>query len=321
MLKNRRLLVFILVLALVFVMAMPASVSAAKAVNVTVNGEQVVWTDAAPFIDSNERTMVPLRAVADALGIDVEWLSKEKCAKFTGTRDITSRDYEMSMEETVEFYINEDSMYTDRTFFLGPEWVDTAVNEVKMDTAPIIRNSRTYAPIRYLAESFGYKVDWDKSTRTVIITDAGSEAFPAEYPGLYAYVIDKMGGTLAASATYSGQTAAMPAKITCLEGNFGGIEYSGSIEFLADGTVNNGILYIGEYSDSGSEETVRYTARRTAAGEKVYHVPFANGNAYFFVEIPDSGYWVMCDHESGFNGWNFTRICEAGSDTIDVTLE
>ena len=36
--------------------------------------------------------------------------------------------------------------------------------------APFIdENGRTYAPIRYLANYFGYTVDWDAATRTVII--------------------------------------------------------------------------------------------------------------------------------------------------------
>ena len=39
-----------------------------------------------------------------------------------------------------------------------------------MDTAAVIANDRTYAPIRYLAEYFGYLVDWDGIDRTVIIT-------------------------------------------------------------------------------------------------------------------------------------------------------
>ena len=39
-----------------------------------------------------------------------------------------------------------------------------------MDTAAVIVNSRTYAPIRYLAEFFGYKVDWDGKTKTVLLT-------------------------------------------------------------------------------------------------------------------------------------------------------
>ena len=39
-----------------------------------------------------------------------------------------------------------------------------------MDTAAGIVSSRTYAPIRYLAEYFGWSVGWDAEARTVLIT-------------------------------------------------------------------------------------------------------------------------------------------------------
>lgn len=41
----------------------------ANGVSVTVNGNAVQWPDAVPFIDEHGRTMVPLRAVADAIGL------------------------------------------------------------------------------------------------------------------------------------------------------------------------------------------------------------------------------------------------------------
>ena len=34
--------------------------------------------------------------------------------------------------------------------------------------------TRTYAPIRYLAEYFGYTVSWDNTTRTAMLQSAGS---------------------------------------------------------------------------------------------------------------------------------------------------
>ena len=40
---------------------------------------------------------------------------------------------------------------------------------IEMDTAAVIRYERSFAPIRYLAEYFGYNVDWDAATRTVLI--------------------------------------------------------------------------------------------------------------------------------------------------------
>ena len=40
-----------------------------------------------------------------------------------------------------------------------------------MDVAPYIKDGRTMLPIRYIAETLGMSVTWDKKTRTVIIED------------------------------------------------------------------------------------------------------------------------------------------------------
>ena len=34
----------------------------------------------------------------------------------------------------------------------------------------IVRNDRTYLPAKYVAEAFGYTVDWDEATKTVKIS-------------------------------------------------------------------------------------------------------------------------------------------------------
>ena len=115
------------------------------AVRVTVGGTPVAWTDVRPYIDENNRTMVPLRAVAEALGMTVSWDAYRREAGFSvGTKTLT-------------FPIGSvDAVKEDGTF-------------IHMDTAAVINANRTYAPVRYLAEYFGYTVDWDAAARTVII--------------------------------------------------------------------------------------------------------------------------------------------------------
>ncbi len=115
-------------------------------IKVSVEGKQVLWKDAEPFIDANNRTMVPLRAVAEALGLTVSWDSQAREAGFSDGK---------------------------RTLFFPIGSSEARTGEggtVVMDTAAVIVNSRTYAPIRYLAEFFGYKVDWDGKKKTVLLT-------------------------------------------------------------------------------------------------------------------------------------------------------
>ncbi len=113
--------------------------------NVTVKGSPVAWTDAVPFIDANSRTMVPLRAVGEALGLTVSWDPQAREASFTDGA------------KTIFFPIDSK---TARTSDGGT---------VEMDTAAVIVDSRTYAPVRFLAEYFGYTVGWNSAARTVTI--------------------------------------------------------------------------------------------------------------------------------------------------------
>ena len=114
-------------------------------IRVDADGASVSWADANPFINENGRTMVPLRAVGDALGLAVDWDANRHEASF-------SRG-----DKTIRFQIGNTSAQT------------SDGNEIIMDTAAVIVNNRIYAPIRYLAEYFGYTVHWDAVNRTVII--------------------------------------------------------------------------------------------------------------------------------------------------------
>ena len=45
-------------------------------------------------------------------------------------------------------------------------------NQTKeMDVAPFLQSNRTFVPIRFIAESFGYKVDWNEKDEIVIISN------------------------------------------------------------------------------------------------------------------------------------------------------
>lgn len=119
--------------------------NAIKPVNVNVGDESVDWTDATPFINSSGRTMVPLRAVGDALGLTVSWDNSAREAVFTDG------------SKTIFFPIGSRTARTSEGSY------------VTMDTSAVIVSSRTYAPVRYLAEYFGYSVGWDNSSKTVMI--------------------------------------------------------------------------------------------------------------------------------------------------------
>ena len=123
-------------------------VNANADVSVTVDGKKVVFPDAKPFIDENGRTLIPVRFVTEDLGATVEWNAQDR-----------------------EVYITKEST---RIMIRIDERNIVVNGKIKtMDTKAIIKEDRTYVPIRYVAEELGATVGWDAATRTVIITTVG----------------------------------------------------------------------------------------------------------------------------------------------------
>lgn len=148
-----------LLTAAMMVVGMNATAFAAD-INVTVDGTPIAWTDAKPFIDENDRTLVPLRPIANGLGLEVGWNDDTNTASFTDG------------ETTAEFVVGSNEYHC----FLND--FDMHVY-VEMDTKPVIKDSRIFAPARYLAECFQYAVGWDQATQTVtLVKNASEEAAP-----------------------------------------------------------------------------------------------------------------------------------------------
>lgn len=129
-------------------------------IHVTVDGTPMVWTDAKPFIDENSRTLVPLRPIANALGLEVDWNDDTNTAAFTDG------------ESTVEFTVGSSELHAFMNDF------DFHVS-LEMDTKPIIAGGRIYAPARYLAESFDCTVGWEDATKSVTIVKTEKPEEPA----------------------------------------------------------------------------------------------------------------------------------------------
>lgn len=140
-------------LAVALVMGCMPFTTFAADISVTAKGAAVEFTDAKPYINSDSRTLVPLRAIAEALDLYVTWDD--------GTKSATFADKEG--RKKIIFVIGEDK-YT---------VVDGDISkEVKMDTEAVVTDDRTYAPARYLAEAFGYNVSWDDINSVVSITES-----------------------------------------------------------------------------------------------------------------------------------------------------
>ncbi len=167
--------------------------AAALDIKVEVDGKPVAFTDAVPFADENHRTMVPLRAVADALGCEVTWSQTMRTARVF-MDDCVSEGFGASsayndgepfhwMEDSaIALYLHTgiDRIFYETVYELYDEDEDELIEEgggagmFAIDTQPVAKNGRIYLPIRAVAESFGYTVSWNAKTATVEIDSDGT---------------------------------------------------------------------------------------------------------------------------------------------------
>ena len=127
------------------VLCLAVFASADSPVTVTLNGEKI---DCASYGQEAEivegRTLVPLRAIFEALGASVERNGE--------TKTVTS-----VLDETeIKLTIGEKALYKNG-------------ETVELDVPAQIMNGRTMVPVRAISESFGVNVEWDGETRTVIL--------------------------------------------------------------------------------------------------------------------------------------------------------
>lgn len=119
---------------------------AAKDISININGEYLE-TPVAPMI-VNDRTMVPFRAIFEALKMEVNWSEKhQKVHASDGTTNII-------------LTIGSDKMV-----------VNTDV--ITLDAAPFISNGYTLVPVRAITEALSCEVGWDGENRVVIIETEG----------------------------------------------------------------------------------------------------------------------------------------------------
>ena len=106
--------------------------------------------DVAPFIDDG-RTMIPLRGLLEEMGAEITW-------------DGTKRKIGITTDKVkIELQIMNDLCYV----------TDSKYGRVRytLDVPPIIKDGRTFIPVRFVTEQLGYNVSWDGETKTVKITE------------------------------------------------------------------------------------------------------------------------------------------------------
>ena len=148
----------VLILLSVF---MPSFSYASSTCSIQIDGVTIP-SDADPIVEDGT-TLVPIGVISGYLGGTSDWNSQTETATVKNG-DVT---IVMTIGSTTATVNGEK-----KTLTLAPRI--TTVNEQG--------GGRTMVPLRFIAEAFGYDVDWDAATRTALINTTGASEEPAEEP-------------------------------------------------------------------------------------------------------------------------------------------
>ena len=108
---------------------------------------ETVNNDVAPVI-RNDRTMLPIRLIAESLGATVAWDGENRVVTITRNKTV------------IKITIDSSTAIVNGV-------------EAELDSPAFIENDRTFIPIRFVSENLGAKVEWIGESRQVIITKIG----------------------------------------------------------------------------------------------------------------------------------------------------
>ena len=117
----------------------------------TVNG--ISNTLDSPPVIKNNRTLLPIRPVVEALGGSVSWDGNER-------KVIISLG-----STTIELWIGKNTARVNG--------ITKPIDSSNSKVVPEIINGRTMLPLRFVTENLGCQLQWDPDTKTITITDQG----------------------------------------------------------------------------------------------------------------------------------------------------
>ncbi len=138
-----------LLFTLLCMLAVTVTASATEDAKVLVNGEYIQMDQKPIFKD--DRILIPVRAVGEALECKVDWNHDTQ----TATLNNGATELNITIGETEMKKIN-----VSRNPIEIP---------IELEVPAFIENGRTMLPLRAVSEALYLDVDWDEETRTVII--------------------------------------------------------------------------------------------------------------------------------------------------------
>lgn len=205
------------------VCALCASMAAAhaqeeKQISINVDNRSVRYTDQVPVIE-DDRVLVPLRDVFNAMGADVEWNGEERSITVSAKDNRTRLIFKV---DDVNF-----KKLNFVTLF------ETKAEDLTCDVAPKIINDRTMLPLRVVSENFDADVNWDADTYTVTIASKqlkaalGVEKYDDAAYAAYNEKVPNIALSADKDTVSAGETVTLSVDLTKVSG-FESLEFSGA---------------------------------------------------------------------------------------------
>jgi len=121
-------------------------------ITILVNNSEI-YSDVKPFV-SNGTTYVPLRFISEALNTD----------SITWNKSVQSVTIKKGIN-TLNFFINKNYAFINNS-------------RENINGIPIIKDSRTFVPLRIISETLNANVNWNDDTRTIRITTKSTATIP-----------------------------------------------------------------------------------------------------------------------------------------------
>lgn len=146
----KKIIIIIMVFTMLFLSAVPTFSECCGCgekdyVKVFVNEKELGFPDQRPFINKDNRTLVPVRFVSQALGAKVNWQEEIQSV------DIAHKGKNIKLH-------------------IGERQAQVGEKTVHLDTNASIINNRTMVPLRFVSECLGAIVEWNGEGKAVYIT-------------------------------------------------------------------------------------------------------------------------------------------------------
>lgn len=269
-----------IIIVIIFASTILFTSNAAAVSTIRINGTDLSW-DANP-LKINDRMIVPIRPIMEALGANVEWGNDAQ------TITATKNTFSIKLE-------------------IGSFIASKNGENIILDAAPELIDDKAYVPLRFVSEALGAEVNWNEATQNVDIntTSVTNKSTNSAQIDTIAYTNGK----------YTGEIK------NGVENGKGTFVWSNGDKYVGDwvngkrhgqGTMTwaNGDKYTGEYKNDLFDGQGTYiTANKT-----IYTGSFSKGKCHGYGKItfPDG---------SGFAGtWNHGEPISNGTSSGGTTI-